>query len=167
MTNLFTSGVTRVTLFAFALFVGLSSAFASGVKVSFDPGSSVFTVNAANEITTAVDELQWSLVDRPPGSLATLVDDEGPIASFVADSPGQFRLELSSAVGGVASLVGTYTVSTENQAPIAKISALSGVAPVAVSQTINLSGAGSVDGDGDLLSYIWDISSAAAGSAAV
>lgn len=79
--------------------------------------------------------------------------DINPQISF--DEPGSYLVTLTVSDGELSSTKNTtITVEDSNTTPVALISAsdVQGVAPV----TITFDGSGSIDQDGDILTYLWD-----------
>ncbi|MGX2029945.1 PKD domain-containing protein [Methylocaldum gracile] len=106
----------------------------------------------------------WSLTSVPDGSTAALAARDSATPTFTVDRPGAYVAQLIVHDGQVDSVPDTVTVSTVNSRPVADAgpdqAALAGT-------TISLSGAGSSDPDGDILSYQWSLVSTPDGSEAV
>jgi hypothetical protein len=105
----------------------------------------------------------WSLVSRPTGSSATLVNATSVQPSITPDREGDYLIQLVVADGALTSAPDTVQVSTLNAAPVAN----AGADQTAVTGTaVVLNGSGSTDVDGDALTYSWSIVSRPAGSLA-
>ncbi|NGX17041.1 PKD domain-containing protein [Wenzhouxiangella sp. XN24] len=105
----------------------------------------------------------WTVLERPPGSAASLDNTAIVNPVFTADQPGAYRVQLIVSDGQLESTADHVIVSTANSAPVAEAgpdqSALLG-------ETVTLDGSGSFDADGDALSYAWSLLSRPAGSTA-
>ena len=106
----------------------------------------------------------WTLVSAPLGSTAVLASAVSAHPTFVVDLPGQYTVGLTVNDGAVTSAPDTVVVSTLNSAPTADAGS-DQTRPVGA--TVQLSGAGSSDPDGDPLTYAWSFVSGPAGSQAV
>jgi hypothetical protein len=107
----------------------------------------------------------WTLNSKPSGSAATLNDATSEQATFVADLDGTYNTSLivnDGSVNSAPDLI-AVTASTTNAAPIAD----AGIDQNLVTGTQGiLNGSGSMDPDGDPLSYTWTLNSKPAGSSA-
>lgn len=104
---------------------------------------------------------QWTLASSPSGSNAALTQEHSVTPQFVADRPGNFVLNLVVSDGITSSPADTVVISTTNSVPVAE----SGPdQTVSVGSTVHLTGSGSSDMDGQLLTYQWAIISSPAGS---
>ena len=106
---------------------------------------------------------KWALLSRPAGSHAILSDATAAIASFTPDAYGRYVAQLIVSDGALFSRPRTVVIDVAARKPIAVASAAS---PVAIGATALLNGAGSVDPDGNALSYLWTLESRPAGSQA-
>ncbi|MGH9387269.1 MAG: PKD domain-containing protein [Vicinamibacterales bacterium] len=106
----------------------------------------------------------WALLSAPTGSSAVLADPSGPMPTFVADTRGEYLVQLIVSDGVLSSASDTVTISTENSAPVA---VAGGDQTVAVDATVQLDGSASFDPDGTPLDFAWSILSKPPGSAAV
>ncbi len=105
---------------------------------------------------------EWSLLEVPPGSAATLSDPSAVHPTLVLDRPGVYVAQLLVS-DGVAEHSDTVTLTTENSPPVADAGPdQSG----RVGTTITLDGSGSSDVDGDALTYTWSLTDRPAGSGA-
>ena len=95
---------------------------------------------------------QWTLTSAPVGSAAELANDTTVNPSFTADQAGAYVAQLIVNDGKVNSDPDTVQISTENSQPVAN----AGLDQTAeVGETVTLDGSGSSDADGNLLSYLW------------
>jgi RHS repeat-associated protein len=97
---------------------------------------------------------EWTLLSRPPASLAVLTNPTAVKPTFVADEPGTYQLQLIVYDALVASVPSMVRVSTENVRPIADAGA-DQTAPVTA--TVHLDGSSSTDADGNPLTFAWRI----------
>ena len=109
----------------------------------------------------------WTIVTKPAGSAAAFVDGTLVGPTFVADLPGQYVTRLVVNDGRTDSDADTVTITatgTANAAP----QAFAGLdRSVFRTSTVQLDGSGSVDADGNPLTYRWSFASVPGGSAAV
>ncbi len=108
-------------------------------------------------------QFQWTVVSRPIGSVAPLLNPTSVTPSIVIDRPGTYRLRLVVNDGTVASTPDDVDISTVNSAPVANAGP---DAHVNLAQVVVLDGSGSTDVDGDPLTYSWSFASVPSGSAA-
>ena len=106
----------------------------------------------------------WSFASRPVGSIAILSNSTEVMPTFVADISGSYVVQLVVNDGLVNSLADTVSISTGNSVPVANAGAAQSVF---VGNTVTLDGSGSIDVDGDALTYSWSLTSIPAGSAAI
>jgi hypothetical protein len=108
----------------------------------------------------------WSFVSRPAGSAATLSNPVAVQPSFVADTSGNYVVQLIVNDGQVNSPPDSVIVAAAaaNLAPVANAGPDQAVN---VGQTVTLNGSGSNDPNGDPLTYSWSFVSRPAGSGAV
>ena len=100
----------------------------------------------------------WSIVSRPTGSAAAIVDPAEVLARFTPDLTGEYVIELVVDDGAVSSPPDTMVVSTTsvNRAPVAN----AGPDQTArVGETGLLDGSTSSDADGDPLTFSWSLNS--------
>jgi hypothetical protein len=109
---------------------------------------------------------KWEITSKPAGSSAILDSDASAKPSFKADLPGSYSVKLVVNDGKLLSAAATATVvaSLNNSAPVAKAGSAQSVA---VLTEVMLDGTGSLDADGNLITYKWAIVSKPAGSEAV
>lgn len=105
----------------------------------------------------------WSFVSTPDASAATLSDTGSPITTFVIDVPGDYVVQLVVNDGFVDSNPDTVTVSAINSRPVADAGPDQ---TVGAGSLVQFNGSGSLDVDGDPLTYDWAITERPAGSGA-
>ncbi|MGD1093719.1 MAG: PKD domain-containing protein, partial [Bryobacteraceae bacterium] len=110
---------------------------------------------------------QWSFTSRPLNSTATLTGATTATPTFFADQPGTFTVQLVVNDGFLSSnpaLTGsTVTITTSDLAPTANAGPPQSVT---VGSIVTLNGSGSVDLNGDALTYSWTFNSKPNGSTA-
>lgn len=109
---------------------------------------------------------QWALTGKPAGSKATLSNATTMMASFVADMAGQYVAQLTVNDGLVNSAADTVTITTAggNTPPTANAGPDQSVA---LGGTVTLDGSGSMDADGNALTFLWSLTTKPLNSAAV
>jgi hypothetical protein len=106
----------------------------------------------------------WTITSKPLGSVATLTNANTMTPSFTADKGGTYQINLVvTDSAGLASQPDQVVVSSLNQAPTADAGSPQ---LVVVNTLVQLNGNGSVDPDGDAMSYSWLINTAPEGSTA-
>ena len=110
----------------------------------------------------------WTLDSKPANSTAAIVDASSPRPSLTPDVAGTYTASLVvidslNVQSGADQVVVTVKPVNTNNAPVAVAGPDQNVL---VGATVELDGSGSVDADGDLLSYSWSITSKPAGSTA-
>ena len=110
----------------------------------------------------------WTLDSKPANSTAAIVDASSPRPSLTPDQAGTYIASLVVTDSLNEKSVADQVVVTVN--PVNKNNAPVAVAGpnqnVLVGATVELDGSGSLDADGDLLSYSWSFTSKPAGSTA-
>jgi hypothetical protein len=96
----------------------------------------------------------WSLLAKPIGSAAALVDNTSAKPTFTADLVGVYVASLVVYDGKLYSEIKTVTVtaSVANSAPVANAGTFQNVV---TGLPVSVSGAGSTDANGDVLTYKW------------
>ncbi|MEP6715056.1 MAG: PKD domain-containing protein, partial [Terriglobia bacterium] len=136
----------------------------AGRDQTVKPGSLVTLSGAAsrdvdgNELTYA-----WTLIEKPSRSSAILNGATSVSPSFTADAEGTYIAQLIVTDVNGSSDPSTVSVTTFNTPPMANAGANQVVSRGA---TVQLSGAGSTDVDGDALTYKWSLLSVPTGSLA-
>ncbi|MGB0748985.1 MAG: PKD domain-containing protein, partial [Magnetospiraceae bacterium] len=97
---------------------------------------------------------RWALTSTPAGSVATLNDPSAIRPQFAADLPGTYVAQLTVIDEQGQRHIDTVTVSTDNSQSFAEAGPEQAVAEGA---PVQLDGTGSVDADGDTLTYQWSI----------
>ena len=106
---------------------------------------------------------QWSLLSKPVGSTATLVNPTTVMPSLTLDQAGIYIAQLIVHDGHLASVPATVSLGTLNIRPVAEAGAdQSGQ----VGQTMTLDGSGSSDVDGDPITHWWAFTTKPVGSPA-
>lgn len=108
---------------------------------------------------------EWTILERPEGSLAALDAPASPMTAFVPDLKGSYTIELVVTDSlGQRSAPDEVLVSTSNVPPVANAGADQAI--LLVGTTVQLDGSGSSDADGDPLTYQWTMLSQPDGSMA-
>ncbi len=105
----------------------------------------------------------WTLISWPPGSSASLSNPNLVNPTFVADRFGTYVVQLVVNDGTVNSAPDMVSISTKNSAPVANAGPDQ---TVTTGQTVQLTGAGSSDVDGNALTFAWSFVSRPASSTA-
>ena len=105
----------------------------------------------------------WYLKSKPSGSNAALSSTSSKTPTFIADVFGDYAAELYVWDTWAYSSPVTVTVSFSNLPPVANAGSSQSVS---VNQTVTLDGSSSTDPNGDLLTYLWSLSSKPAGCSA-
>ncbi|MFH0728120.1 MAG: PKD domain-containing protein, partial [Pseudomonadota bacterium] len=105
----------------------------------------------------------WIFTSRPADSTAVLTNPTSVNPSFAVDKSGTYVVQLIVNDGSLDSAADTVSITTENSAPVANAGP-DQAAPVG--QTVTLDGSGSLDADGNPITYSWSFSSLPADSAA-
>ncbi len=105
----------------------------------------------------------WSLLVRPAGSSAVLVNPTEVTSGFDVDLPGTYVVQLIVNDGTIDSAPDVVVIATGNSPPVADAGPDQ---TVFVTNSVTLDGSGSSDADSDLLTFQWSFSAIPAGSAA-
>ncbi|MFZ5476588.1 MAG: PKD domain-containing protein [Myxococcota bacterium] len=107
----------------------------------------------------------WTLIEKPRGSSAELINDTRAEASFVPDLAGRYVAELVVDDGQAASEPDEVevTAAEDNGEPVANAGPDQ---TVTVGSTVSLDGSASTDPDDDPLQFAWTMTSRPSGSSA-
>lgn len=106
---------------------------------------------------------QWTLLQKPTGSTATLNASSSVSPTFQIDKAGNYIIQLVVFDGTEFSAPDTVTVSTENSRPVANAGPDQ---TRRVGERASLDGSASFDPDGDPLFYTWTLLSSSSGAKA-
>ena len=114
---------------------------------------------------------QWTLLSKPAGSAATVLQPTSPQPTFVADFPGAYVVGLAVSDGKLTSSVAAVTVtagagSNLNLATVLPRAVVGHDGATALKKAIILDGTASKDPAGQALSFRWTLLARPAGSAA-
>jgi hypothetical protein len=144
------------------LFANTRPVAAANTSASVVLPAATVTVDGTTSSDADGDALSyaWALTTRPAGSAATLSSTSAAKPTFVADRAGAYALSLKVSDGRAES-ANTATVNVlANTPPVAN----AGPNQLAsVGATVALSGLGSLDADGNPLTYAWEIAAPAGG----
>jgi hypothetical protein len=94
----------------------------------------------------------WSLIESPEGSVATLTDTDLMSSSLTPDIAGNYQVSLTVSDSELTSDADIVNISTNNRAPVADAGE---DFFILVGEEIILDGSNSYDLDGDILIYLW------------
>lgn len=135
----------------------------AGVNQTVKHGDLVMLTGTGTDPQGLPLTFHWSMTSRPSASSAVLSSTTAPRPTFTADFPGQYIVQLIVNNGYLNSAASTVTITTTNTAPVANAGTDQTVRP---GDTVNLTGAGSTDADGDTLTYAWSLIARPTGSVA-
>ena len=92
----------------------------------------------------------WMIVSRPARSAAMLSDPGVVMPMFIADTEGTYEIQLAVNDGIADSVPDTVVITTRNTPPVADAGPDQ---TVAIGDTVQLDGSGSIDVDGDALTF--------------
>ena len=128
------------------------------------------TVTLHGEGSTDVDgdplTYDWSFLQVPPGSNATLSDPTVATPTFMADMAGQFVVQLIVNDSTANSLPDTVTITTTGAMNTPPVSNAGPDQTVSIRATVQLDGSLSTDANGDPLTYKWSLTMLPTGSTA-
>ncbi|MCL9777425.1 PKD domain-containing protein [Vibrio methylphosphonaticus] len=110
-------------------------------------------------------QYQWSMLSSPSGSATVINNSDSAIATITPDQSGDYVMQLTviDAAGQKSSDVMVVRDSVNNTLPVAHAG---NDLQVDLNVNLVLDGSGSVDADGDALTYSWSILSRPVGSSA-
>lgn len=116
-----------------------------GVEISLDGSQS-----------TDIDDdsltYQWTLIESPEGSTASLTSENSVSPSITPDMLGSYSVGLSVHDGKLSSDIDIVVISPENQLPVADVGEHFSIK---VGEPITVDGSESYDYEGDELTYLW------------
>ncbi|MFZ5965279.1 PKD domain-containing protein [Thalassococcus sp. BH17M4-6] len=133
----------------------------TGPAETFVGDTATLDGTTSSDIDGDVLSYAWTLLSRPDGSSAVLLDADQPLASLSPDRRGDYVVQLIVSDYEFDSDPVTFTVTAPNRAPVA---ALDGPADVDVGTEVTYSAAGSSDPDNDPLTFSYAITAQPAGS---
>jgi hypothetical protein len=158
------SAPDRITISVVAAGVNREPVANAGVDQNVTTGD-VVTLDGSASTDPDGDLLTyaWTLLARPGGSAASIVNATSPQPTFTVDKSGTYTASLVVSDGVTTSVADevVITASSGNSAPVANAGPDQNVL---VGATVELDGSGSTDADDDLLTYSWSITSKPAGS---
>ena len=119
--------------------------------------------SASNDLDGDLLQFRWSVLAAPEGSQTQFNDAAAVQPSLLLDVPGDYLIQLIVSDGVADSAPDTVSLATLNSRPVANAGE-DQTTPVGT--TVFLDGSGSVDADGDALTYAWSFTSVPEGSAA-
>jgi len=127
----------------------------AGSNQTVQVGSTVH-LNGSNSSDVDGDPLTylWSFKSTPANSAAVIFGAQSVMASFVADLPGTYVVQLVVNDGKVSSPASLVTITTANSPPVANAGPNQ---VVAIGAFVQLNGSGSTDVNGDPLTYKWSL----------
>ena len=130
----------------------------SGTRVTLNGSAS--TDPNGNPLT-----FSWTILSKPAGSAAILVNPTSVTPTFTVDRVGDYIVQLIVNDGAVNSAPDTVLITTNNVAPVAN--AGPDLGNISFGTIVTLSGSASTDADRDPLTYNWTLLSKPPGSGAV
>lgn len=104
-----------------------------------------------------ITDYSWAMLERPPGSGAALRELTRPMAYFLPDKAGAYRVRLGVYVGerGADFAEATLHVSDDCCRPVARVG--EAMRAVGLRETLSLDGSGSTDPRNEALLYSWTL----------
>ena len=120
-------------------------------------GSVGVEINLDGSQSTDIDDdsltYQWTLIESPEGSTASLTSENSVSASITPDMLGSYSVGLSVHDGILSSDIDIVVISPENQLPVADVGENFSIK---VGEPITVDGSESYDYEGDELTYLWN-----------
>lgn len=128
------------------------------------PKNTLVTLDGTGSSDAEYDFLtyQWTLVQKPGGSLAQLSGATGVHPTFTADRAGTYEINLIVSDGKLSSAASTVTITATDAAPVANAGAEQ---YLFLGAQAALDGSNSSDANGDSLTYNWSFTLKPQGSA--
>jgi hypothetical protein len=133
----------------------------AGANQTVSLGSTVTLNGSGTDPQSLPLTYQWSIINKPAGSNATLSSATIATPTFVADVAGTYIAQLIVSNGALNSQPATVTISTTCAPPTANAG---GNQRVAVGDTVTLNGSNSGDACHSPLTYAWSFVSVPSGS---
>jgi len=126
-------------------------------------GTNEITLDGSLSFDSDGDQLTyaWTLVSMPSDSSTVLVRADSPYPVLTPDLSGDYEVQLIVSDGNNDSLPDTVLISDQNLPPVADAGAST---TFTIGSALFLDGSGSIDVDGNPLSYQWRIVNAPVGS---
>ncbi len=99
----------------------------------------------------------WSLASQPPGAAAELRNAHQPTASLVMPKEGPYVVQLLVWDGQATSAVAQVFITMRPSGNTPPIAVLTPNGKAVVGTEVHLSGAGSSDADGDVMTFAWSL----------
>ncbi len=119
--------------------------------------------SGSSDVDGDILTFQWTIIQQPSGSSATLSNPTAVMPTFFANAAGEYRVQLIVNDGTVDSAPDDVVITTGNSPPVADAGPDQ---TVLVNDPVTLDGSGSSDVDGDPLTFAWSFTSVPAGSTA-
>lgn len=124
----------------------------------------MISLSAQQSLTAGVTPTySWSIVEKPASSLATLPNNQDVNLQFVADMPGDYKLNLTVTAGTQSKTSSVLIKVSNNQQPTLKLQT-SSLQNVLTDKPIRLDASASTDPEMRAIQYEWMILSQPVGS---